>query len=106
MSMPALIAVRDLGGGEAGRAVDLVDAVPVRDDEAGEAQLALEHGGDAGTGGRAASTPFQLLNEIITEPTPRWTAAWNGGRWMARSSASVSWVLPWSVPSVVPPSPT
>ena len=51
-------------------------------------------------------TPFQLLNEIITEPTPRWIAAWNGGRWIARSSASESWVLPWSVPLVVPPSPT
>ena len=50
-------------------------------------------------------TPFQLLYEIMTEPTPRCTAAWNGGRWIARSSASVSWVSPWSVPPVVPPSP-
>jgi hypothetical protein len=49
--------------------------------------------------------PFQLLKEIITEPTPRSTAAANGGRWIARSSASLSWVSPWSVPPVVPPSP-
>ncbi len=41
----------------------------------------------------------------MTEPTPRRTASWNGGRWIARSSASLSWVLPWSVPLVVPPSP-
>ena len=50
--------------------------------------------------------PFQQLYEIITEPTLRRTASVNGGRWMARSSASVIWVLPWSVPLVVPPSPT
>ncbi len=30
-------------------------------------------------------TPFHELYEIMTEPTPRCTAAWNGGRWMARS---------------------
>jgi hypothetical protein len=51
-------------------------------------------------------TPFQLLYEIMMLPTPRCTAAWNGGRWMARSCASVSSVLPWSSPPVVPPSPT
>src|SRR6266498_6163552 len=50
-------------------------------------------------------TPFQLLYEIITAPTPRRTASWNGGRWVARSSVSVIWVSPWSVPLVVPPSP-
>ena len=34
--------------------------------------------------------PFQLLNETITEPTPRSIAARNGGKWMARRSASES----------------
>ena len=51
-------------------------------------------------------TPFHELYEIMMEPTPRCTAAWNGGRWIARSCASVSCVLPWSTPPVVPPSPT
>ena len=48
---------------------------------------------------------FQLLYVIITEPTLRLTASRNGGRWIARSSASLSCVLPWSSPPVVPPSP-
>jgi hypothetical protein len=50
--------------------------------------------------------PCQLLNEIITEPAPRWIAARNGGRWIARNSASLTSVSPWSTPPVVPPSPT
>ena len=39
MSMPALTAVRTSARGRAGAPVDLVDAVPVGDHEAGEAQL-------------------------------------------------------------------
>src|SRR5262249_32925119 len=48
----------DFGGGEAGLPVDLVDGVPVGDQEAGEAQLALEHGGEQElAGGELGAVP-------------------------------------------------
>ena len=70
MSMPALIACGQLAFVQPG---DLADAVPVGDDEAVEAHLALEDVGQRLRGCRAAcprrcpsSALVQLLNETIT----------------------------------------
>ena len=45
-------------------------------------------------------------SEIITEPTPRSTAAWNGGRWIGAQLGLAELGVALVVPPVVPPSPT
>ncbi len=50
--------------------------------------------------------PFQLLKLAITVPAPALIVDRYPGRCTARSVASSTTVSPWSLPPVVPPSPT
>ena len=102
MSMPALTPVADLGGVVAG---DLVDALPVGDDEAVEAELALEHVGDELAVGvhlqrvaEPSSVQSTLENDGMTLPTSwRRTAAMYGDRSIRAKSRRLVTVMPWSM---------